>query len=91
MEEGESEMNGICHTCLSSQQADTAAAGKRKAQEVGCIPKHTKAVGGKRADRGAPRTRLSLDQKMEVLSDLRQSAQTWASFEDQKDVVEAQC
>ena len=27
---------------------------------------------------------------MEVLSDLHQSAQTWASIEDQKDVVEAQ-
>ena len=89
-EDGESEMNRICHTCLSSQQPATAATGKRKAQEAGCIPKRTKAVGGKKADRSAPRTRLSLDQKMEVLSDLHQSAQTRASIEDQKDVVEAQ-
>ena len=64
--------------------------GKRKAQEAGCILKRTKAVGGEKADRCAPRTRLSLDRKMEVLPDLHQSAQTWASIEDQKDVVEAQ-
>ena len=88
-EEGESEINCICHTCLHSQQAATAATGKRKAQKAGCIPKRTQAAGGKKADRSAPRTRLSLDQRS-VLSDFHQSAQTWASIEDQKDVVEAQ-
>ena len=90
VEEGESEMKGVCHTRWSFQQAATAAMGKRKAQEAGCILKRTKAVGGEKADRCAPRTRLSLDRKMEVLPDLHQSAQTWASIEDQKDVVEAQ-
>ena len=83
-------MNRICHTCMSSQQAATAAAGRRKAQEAGCIPNRTKAVRSKKADRSAPRTRLSRGHKMEVLSDLHQSAHTCASIEDQKNVVEAQ-
>ena len=56
--------------CLFSKQAATAAKGKRKAQEAGCIPKPTKAVGGKKTDRSAPRTRMSMDQKVEVLSDM---------------------
>ena len=68
--EGESEIHRICPACVSSKQASTAAAGKRKAQGAGSIPKRTKAGGGRQADRSAPRTRLSLDQKMELLADL---------------------
>ena len=71
--EGE-EMHRICHACLSSEQASNAAAGKRKAQDAGGILKHTNAGGGKKADRTAPRTRLALAQKMEVLADLDKKA-----------------
>ena len=55
--EGE-EMHRICHACLSSKQASTAAAGKRKAQDAGGILKRTNAGEGKKADRTAPRTRF---------------------------------
>ena len=37
--EGESEIHRICPACVSSKQASTAAAGKRKAQGAGCTPK----------------------------------------------------
>ncbi|CAN0585788.1 unnamed protein product, partial [Laminaria digitata] len=69
-EEGESEINRLCPACYSSKQASTAAAGKRKAEDAGLMPKRTKAGGGKKADRTAKRTRLSLEQKMEVLAAL---------------------
>ena len=41
-EDGESELNHICPAYASCKQASTAAAGKRKAQDAGCIPKLTK-------------------------------------------------
>ena len=44
-EDGESELNRICPACVSSKQASTVAAGKRKAQDAGCIPKLTKEDG----------------------------------------------
>ena len=69
-EEGENEMNRLCPACFTSKQASTASAGKRKAQDAGLMLKHTKAGGGERADRTAKRTRLSLEQKMEVLAAL---------------------
>eukprot|EP00904_Undaria_pinnatifida_P009149 jgi/Undpi1/5364/HiC_scaffold_2.g00645.m1 len=67
-------MHRICHACFSSKQASTAAAGKRKAQDAGGILKRTNAGGGKKADRNAPRTRLTLAQKMEALPDLDKKA-----------------
>ena len=69
-EEGESEINRLCPARYSSKQASTAAAGKRKAEDAGLMPKRTKAGGGKKADKTAKRTRLSLEQKMEVLAAL---------------------
>ena len=39
--EGEHEIHRICPACVSSKQASTAAAGKRKAQGAGSIPKRT--------------------------------------------------
>ena len=71
--EGE-EMHRICHACLSSKQASTAAAGKRKAQDAGGILKRANAGEGKKAGRTAPRTRLTLAQKTEVLADLDKKA-----------------
>lgn len=67
--EGE-EMHRICGACLSSQRGSTAAGGKRKAQDAGGILKRMSAGGGKKADRSAPRTRLTDAQKMEVLAAL---------------------
>ena len=67
-------MHRIRHACLSSKQASTAAASKRKAQDAGGILKRTNAGGGKMADRTAPRTRLNLAEKMEVLADLDKKA-----------------
>ena len=67
-------MHRIYHACLSSQQASTIAEGKRKAQDASGIPKRMKAGGGKKVDRSAPGTRLTLNQKMEVLADLDKKA-----------------
>ena len=73
---GESEINSLCPTCFSSKETSTASAGKRKAQDAGFLPKRT----GRKADKSAKRTRLSLDQKMEVLAalDMKCSQETVA-------------
>ena len=71
--EGDSELRRICPKCASKQPAkaaSTAAAGKRKAQDAGATQKRTKAWPGKQQLRSAPRTRLTVEQKVVVLAEL---------------------
>ena len=70
-EEDGSELYRICPTCASKRfagAASKAAAGKRKARENATSgSKRKKGGAGKKADRTAPRTRLSVEEKMALL------------------------
>ena len=72
-QEGDSELQRICPMYASKQStkaASTAAAGKRIAQAAGGTPKRQEVGAGKDANRSAPRTRLNLAQKAELLAEL---------------------
>ena len=72
-EEDGSELYRICPTCASKRfagAASKAAAGKRKARENATSgSKRKKGGAGKKADRTAPRTRLSVE-KMALLAEV---------------------
>ena len=73
-EEDGSELYRICPTCASKRfagAASKAAAGKRKAREKATSgSKRKKGGAGKKADRTAPRTRLSVEEKMALLAEV---------------------
>ena len=73
-EEDGSELYRICPTCASKRfagAASKAAAGKRKARENATSgSKRKKGGAGEKADRTAPRTRLSVEEKMALLAEV---------------------
>lgn len=73
-QEGNGELQRLCPTCASKRSAEAAskaASSKRKAQENATSKsQRTKCGEGKKSDRSASRTQLSLPQEMAMLVDL---------------------